>query len=104
MAAGVLWRGFVAEGLVGHEECARLIVEAEKAGFEGFHGTTTSVAMRSNTKAILTDAKLASEIFSLIEPQLSKGFLEKALGSEDAKAWVPVGISDRWRFSRYEPG
>jgi hypothetical protein len=90
---------FIVTGLLSPEECAALIERAEEIGFE--EATLTSPegpvrveAVRDNDRVIVDDEALAAELWELLEevvPTMVGGMRV-------------VGINERFRFYRYDPG
>lgn len=81
------------------EECQALIAKGEALGFEratvNTHaGPVDLPGVRNNDRAIWDDPHFAAEIWERI----------KALIPEGPEGQPPLGLNERWRFYRYEPG
>lgn len=81
------------------DECQALIEKGEALGFERATVTTSAgpVALpgvRNNDRVIWDDADFAAEIWEKVA----------ALISEGPEGQPPIGLNERWRFYRYEPG
>lgn len=81
-------------------ECAQMIARAEAHGF-GAAPVTVGVNrymmipdLRNNTRVMVDDPDLAHKLW----PRIA-GFMPERIG-----AYVPVGLNERFRFYRYEPG
>lgn len=81
-------------------ECTEMIKRAEAQGF-GAAPVTIGVNrymmipdLRNNTRVMLDDPELAAELWPRLE-----GFMPDRIG-----AYTPVGLNERFRFYRYEPG
>lgn len=81
-------------------ECARMIAWAES---HGFHEAPVTVGvnrfmmipdLRNNTRVMIDDPDLAEALWPRIEP-----FVPARMG-----AYSPVGLNERFRYYRYEPG
>jgi len=80
--------------------CESLIAETEQAGFEPAPVTTARgfvmmPELRNNTRRIVDDPGLAAELWQRLEhhPALPR-----------VPGWQVVGLNERFRFYRYEPG
>ncbi len=90
---------FTVDGVLGAEECRALVAQAEKVGFVDAPITTSrgfvmDKDIRDNTRVMLDDRAHAEELFRRLSP-----FLPKERGE-----WRVVGLNERLRFYRYEPG
>jgi prolyl 4-hydroxylase len=81
-------------------ECAKMITQAEAYGF-GAAPVTVGVNrymmipdLRNNTRVMVDDPALAAALW----PRLA-AFMPERIG-----AYAPVGLNERFRFYRYEPG
>lgn len=77
------------------EECTVLIKRSEGLTYEP--GTVADVVIedvRNNTRVLLDDAKLASDMFQRAGPLLPA----------EIKGHRLIGFNERWRFYRYQPG
>jgi prolyl 4-hydroxylase len=82
------------------EECRQMILRAEAVGF-GEAPVTIGVNrymmipdLRNNTRVMLDDPELAQELWPRLMPHMP----------ERIGAFSPVGLNERFRFYRYEPG
>lgn len=81
-------------------ECAKMIDRAERSGFAeapvtvGVNRYMMIPDLRNNTRVIIDDVQLAHELWPRVET-----FMPKRIGSYEA-----VGLNERFRFYRYEPG
>jgi len=87
-------------GFFSPEECAAHIALGERLGYEEAPVTTDSGAVfmkdvRNNDRVMLDDAARAVELWQHIAP-----FVPPRL----QKKWQPVGLNERLRFYRYDPG
>ncbi len=83
-----------------HTECATMIAAAEAKGF-GDAPVTVGVNrymmipdLRNNTRVMVDDVDLAAKLWPRIKP-----FVPERIG-----AYSPVGLNERFRYYRYEPG
>jgi predicted 2-oxoglutarate/Fe(II)-dependent dioxygenase YbiX len=90
---------FIVAEVLSPEKCAALIARAEEIGFE--EATLTSPegpvrveAVRDNDRVIVDDEALAAELWELLEE----------LVPVQVEGMRAVGINERFRFYRYEPG
>lgn len=83
-------------------ECAALVASAESVGF-GDAPVTTALGfvmmpeLRNNTRVMLDLPLLAAALWTRLAP-----VLPARLGAEGR--WRAVGLNERFRFYRYEPG
>ena len=80
-------------------ECKNWIRWAEKEGFDSAPVTTALgpillPRVRNNTRVMLDDVEAASDLWSRLLPLLPGGL----------RAEQPVGLNERFRFYRYDPG
>jgi hypothetical protein len=90
---------FVVRDFLSPEECAHFVALSEAAGFgdapiSSLSGPVMRKDIRNNDRVMIDDPRLAAEMWARLEPFLGalKGF------------WLPVGLNERWRFYRYDPG
>ncbi len=80
-------------------ECLALVTEAERAGFGPSEQESRGQRGRPGRFRAWSVAQqrpgLASEIWRSLRPYVDRG---------DDGGWSPVGLTDRLRFLRYEPG
>jgi hypothetical protein len=90
---------FVIHDFLSPEECTHYIALSESVGYGDAPITTASGPVmrkdiRNNDRVILDDVPLANLMWDRLKP-----FLEERM-----QFWVPVGLNERWRFYRYDPG
>jgi prolyl 4-hydroxylase len=90
---------FTAEGLLSGAECEDLIrrIEAEgcaPAPVTTARGFVMRPEVRNNSRALFDDFALAGELFRRARPHLPAPL----------KGMAPVGVNERFRGYRYEPG
>jgi prolyl 4-hydroxylase len=81
------------------EECAELVATAEAHGFEAAPITTPrgfvmAPSVRNNTRVMLDDAPRAQRLWERLSPYMGP----------HRGAWRVVGLNERLRFYKYEPG
>ncbi|MCB9756454.1 MAG: 2OG-Fe(II) oxygenase [Myxococcales bacterium] len=91
---------FTIRGLLNADECAAEIRETERAGYGDAPITTArgfvmAKGVRNNTRVMVDDPARARWLFERARP-----WLPATLGGEDEL----VGLNERFRFYRYEPG
>jgi hypothetical protein len=103
---------FTATNVLTPEECADFVRSSEAAGFRRSGEGGGPHFAGNRTRATLTDERLSQRLFSRLEPYLAP------IRHRDAKPWyfdflgplvpsgtyVPVGVNDFMRVSRYVPG
>jgi predicted 2-oxoglutarate/Fe(II)-dependent dioxygenase YbiX len=92
-------RVFVIRGFLTPEECRSFVAESERAGYEDATISTASGAVmakhiRDNARLIVDNSSLAAEWWRRAERFLP----------QHIERWRAVGLNDRFRFYRYEPG
>jgi predicted 2-oxoglutarate/Fe(II)-dependent dioxygenase YbiX len=80
------------------EECARIIQEAEGAGFQATGGDYPP-SYRDNDRWVHDDAARAGALFARLRP-----FLPERLVDAAGVAWRLSGLNPRFRFCRYRGG
>ena len=91
---------WVVKNLIPEEKCLEWVRLCESAGFEeapinvGFGKARIQKDVRNNSRVMIDDEILASEIW-----QIAKENLPKAINGRAA-----LGLNERFRFYRYEPG
>eukprot|EP00729_Bicosta_minor_P008982 gene8982-23215_t len=83
-------------------ECHRLVLAAEE---HGFGRTNYPHEYRGNLRLITVDPSLAAAIWHRIEhcvPAELPG--HGPFGDAREYVWVPTGLNDHWRISKYHPG
>lgn len=89
---------FLLRGVFSRRECARIIQEAEQAGF-GATGGDYPPSYRDNDRLVRDDARLAEAFFERIRP-----FLPERLEDAEGNSWRLRGLNPRFRFCRYRGG
>ena len=90
---------FVVRDFLTPEECEHYTALSESVGY-GDAPITTSAGfvmrkdIRNNDRVILDDPRIAEAMWERLRP-----FFPERL-----QFWVPVGLNERWRFYRYDPG
>jgi prolyl 4-hydroxylase len=82
------------------QECDSFVARGEGVGFASAPVTTLFGPrmlpdVRNNTRVMLDDPILAEQIFERARP-----FLPELLGD----SWHLLGLNERWRYYRYDPG
>jgi hypothetical protein len=90
---------FVAHGFLSPEECAHFVALSESAGYSdapisSLDGPVMRKDIRNNDRVMIDDPRLAAEMWERLRPFLG----------DLAGFWLPVGLNERWRFYRYDPG
>lgn len=90
---------YVMSGVFSPEECADLIRLCEDAGFEPatlslFGGAVRRPDVRNNDRVIWDDPSLAASVWARVAPHVP----------EQLDGRVAVGLNERFRFYRYDPG
>jgi predicted 2-oxoglutarate/Fe(II)-dependent dioxygenase YbiX len=89
---------FLLRGVFSRGECARIIQEAEEAGFQAMGGDYPP-SYRDNDRRVRDDAALAEAVFARI-----RSFLPERLVEASGDAWRLRGLNPRFRFCRYRGG
>lgn len=90
---------FAVDNVLSHERCRDLIEFSEQVGYEpatlsGQRKQTRNAHVRNNDRVILDDPELADELWNRVGEFLPARYL----------FWKPVGLNERFRFYRYDPG
>ncbi|MCE9561912.1 MAG: 2OG-Fe(II) oxygenase [Planctomycetes bacterium] len=90
---------FVVHDFLSPEECARYIARTEGVGYDdapitSMSGPVMRKDIRNNDRVMIDDPKLAADIWERLKPFFP----------EWARFWIPVGLNERFRFYRYDPG
>ncbi|HSQ54620.1 MAG TPA: 2OG-Fe(II) oxygenase [Gemmata sp.] len=90
---------FLLHDFLSPAECANYIALSESVGYGDAPITTPAgfemrKDIRNNDRVILDDPKLASEMWERL-----KSHFPSCSGH-----WLPMGLNERWRFYRYDPG
>ena len=89
---------FLLRGVFSRSECARIIQEAERSGFQET-GADYPASYRNNDRLVRDDAALAEAFFARI-----RAFLPERLVDSEGEAWRLSGLNPRFRFCRYRSG
>ncbi len=90
---------FVVHDFLTPEECEHYTALSESVGY-GDAPITTSAGfvirkdVRNNDRVIIDDPQIAEAMWERLRPFFP----------ERVQFWVPVGLNERWRFYRYDPG
>lgn len=87
------------QGFMSPDECRAHIDDGEGRGFEEATistglGMVMRKDLRNNDRVIVDDPTLATALWGRVRSFLPSAF----------KAWVPVGVNERFRFYRYDVG
>jgi hypothetical protein len=90
---------FVIHNFLSADECRQYIALSESTGYDdapinSLGGPVMRKDIRNNDRAIIDDVQLALRFWSRLQPLLP----------ERAQFWVPIGLNERFRFYRYDPG
>jgi prolyl 4-hydroxylase len=90
---------FTISNFLSQKECEDYITLSENIGYTDApistaKGTQIIQEVRNNTRVIVDDRNLAKKLW-----QRTRDFMPKPIGR-----WQAVGLNDRFRFYRYEPG
>jgi predicted 2-oxoglutarate/Fe(II)-dependent dioxygenase YbiX len=90
---------FVIHEFLSPEECARYIARTEGVGYgdapiSTMSGPVMRKDIRNNDRVMIDDPHLAAEMWGRLRPFFP----------EWARFWIPVGLNERFRFYRYDPG
>lgn len=90
---------FVVHDFFSPEECERYVTLSEAAGYgdapiNSFGGPVVRKELRNNDRVMIDDPTLAAEMWERLRPFVP----------ERSQFWLPVGLNERFRFYRYDPG
>ena len=90
---------FVIHDFLSEAECLHHVAVSEAAGYgdapiNSLGGPVIRKDVRNNDRVMIDDRVLASNLWERLKP-----FLPERKGS-----WLPVGLNERFRFYRYDPG
>lgn len=90
---------FVVRGFLSPAECEHHIARSEAAGYgdapvNTFAGPVVNKKMRNNDRVMVDDPALAAALWERLQP-----FVPPRRGR-----WAAVGLNERLRFYRYDPG
>jgi hypothetical protein len=90
---------FVIHNFLSAEECAHYIALSESIGYGDAPITSFGMPVmrkdiRNNDRVMIDDVPLAQQMWERLKP-----FLDERM-----QFWIPVGLNERWRFYRYDPG
>ncbi|MDB5309623.1 MAG: hypothetical protein JWO38_3825 [Gemmataceae bacterium] len=91
---------FVVRNFLSPEECEQYIARTEAAGYgdapiNTFAGPMVNKKMRNNDRVMIDDPALAATTWDRLRP-----FVPPKRGT----SWLAVGLNERFRFYRYDPG
>jgi predicted 2-oxoglutarate/Fe(II)-dependent dioxygenase YbiX len=90
---------FVIHDFLSPEECERFIALSESTGYDeapinALGGPVVRKEVRNNDRVIIDEPQLAVELWERLRP----------LVPEQSRSWESVGLNERFRFYRYDPG
>lgn len=90
---------FVIDDFITPDECLQFIARSEELGYDDAPITTRSGPLirkdiRNNTRVMFDDPDLAASLFDRAKPYLVPSWSSRQ----------PIGLNERFRFYRYEPG
>jgi len=90
---------FVVHDFLSPDECAGYVAVSEEAGYgdapiSTLGGPVMFKEMRNNDRVMIDDPRLAAEMWERLRPHFP----------DRVQFWTPVGLNERWRFYRYDPG
>ena len=90
---------FVIHDFLSQDECEYYITLTESAGYGDAPITTSGGPVmrkdiRNNDRVMIDDPRIAATIWDRLRPFMP----------ERVQFWLPVGLNERWRFYRYDPG
>ncbi len=95
---------FVIEDFLAPEECRRYIEWSETTGYEDAlvsspRGQVLRTDVRNNQRVIFDSPELAAELWERVED-----FMPLEIEDEESESYHPIGLNERLRFYRYDPG
>jgi hypothetical protein len=90
---------FLVHDFLSQDECDYYTTLSESVGFGGAPITTSAGPVmrkdiRNNDRVMIDDPRLAETMWERVKPFFP----------ERVSFWAPVGLNERWRFYRYDPG
>ena len=90
---------FVLHDFLSPDECTAYIALSESMGYgdapiNSFGGPVIRKNIRNNDRVMLDDVRLAADIWDRLRPHFP----------ERSQFWLPMGLNERFRFYRYDPG
>lgn len=90
---------FVIHDFFSSDECDYYVTLTESAGYGDAPITTRSGPVmrkdiRNNDRVMIDDARIAQSVWERLRPFVP----------DRVQFWRPVGLNERWRFYRYDPG
>lgn len=90
---------FVIHDFLSADECRHYIDLSESTGYDdapitSLGGPVMRKDIRNNDRVMIDDPGLASDIWARLQPMFP----------QRAQFWIPVGLNERFRFYRYDPG
>lgn len=95
---------FVIDDFFTADECWHAISRSEAAGYgdapinAGMAGQVVRKDVRNNERVMIDDVPLARQLWERLKPFVP-AMLDVGFGR-----WVPIGLNERFRFYRYDPG
>jgi hypothetical protein len=91
---------FTIRGFLSADECAEQIARAERIGFgdapiNSLGGPVIDKSMRNNERVMFDDLVLAQRLWEKLQP-----FVD----AKRSSGWHALGLNERFRFYRYDPG
>lgn len=100
---------FTVDGLLSPEECSRLIASSDQRGYSpalvnvGGGRQMAIPDVRKSGRCIIDDQEMAEHLWARLKPQLPIAYTQSGI-SIGRKRWRAVGLNERFRFLKYEPG
>jgi hypothetical protein len=90
---------FVVRDFLTPGECEHYVARSESLGYgdapiTSFGAPVMRKDIRNNDRVMFDDVALADSMWARLKP-----FLDERM-----QFWTPVGLNERWRFYRYDPG
>lgn len=90
---------FVVHDFLTADECTAYIALSEEAGYgdapiNALGGPVIRKDVRNNDRVMIDDVRLAEHLWQRLRPWFP----------EEAGSWLPIGLNERFRFYRYDPG
>jgi hypothetical protein len=90
---------FVIQDFLSVEECKHYIALSESAGYgdapiNSLGGFVMRKDIRNNDRVMIDNYQMASQLWTRLQPFIP----------ERTHSWIPVGLNERLRFYRYDPG
>jgi hypothetical protein len=90
---------FVIHDFLSVEECQHYIALSESKGYgdapiNSIGGPMIRKDIRNNERVMIDDVQIASKLWARLQPFMP----------EQTRSWMPIGLNERFRFYRYDPG